>query len=347
MRASNLQVEVDTVVEPVWSKLMSGFEDANIYQTWAYGAVRWGESNLSHLILKRDGEAVAMAQLRIVRPTTLRLGIAYLRWGPVCHVSGQIMNTEVVHAIASALRKEYVENRGLYLEILPNAFQGSQRANAFQSAFERFADKSKLRPERYRTFLVDLTPSLEELRKKLNRKWRNKLNASERNSLEIIEGDGPEEYLTFTGLYTLMRKRKRFKTSVKIEEFGRMNKRLVQNQRMRSFICKHQGQPISGLVCSAMGNSAIYLLGASTESGMKLKASHLLQWSVIDWLKNKGIRYYDLGGIDPAANPGVYVFKRGLAGVDVAQMGALAACDSHLSMALARIGRILTRFRGD
>ena len=44
------QIEVDRVKEAEWSELMSRFDDANIYQTWSYGAVRWQQKNLSHLV---------------------------------------------------------------------------------------------------------------------------------------------------------------------------------------------------------------------------------------------------------------------------------------------------------
>src|SRR5579864_833076 len=71
--------EVDNVTETEWCALMDGFDDANIYQTWAYGAVRWGGDNLSHLVLKCSGEVVAMAQPRIIRPAHLSAGVAYLR----------------------------------------------------------------------------------------------------------------------------------------------------------------------------------------------------------------------------------------------------------------------------
>ena len=33
-----------------------------------------------------------------------------------------------------------------------------------------------------------------------------------------------------------------------------------------------------------------------------------------EWIKEKGLRYYDLNGINPETNPGTYHFKRGLAG---------------------------------
>jgi len=333
--------EIDRVSESDWSEMMESFEDANIYQTWSYGAVRWGKSNLSHLVLKRHGEAVGIAQLRIARPGNFKLGIAYLRWGPLCHLRGGDLQPEVVRAMAIALREEYVSKRGLYLEILPNAFSGSSRTEIFHSAFARFDCKLGVGVEQYRTFILDLSPSLEELRRKLNPKWRNKLCGAERNDLNIVEGDGIDEYCAFSQIYAEMWARKKFETSVSIEDFGHIQEHLPRNQRMKVLVCEHKNQPVAGLVCSAMGNSAIYLLGATNETGMKLKASYLLQWTVIRYLKDNGTRYYDLGGIDPAANPGVHHFKNGLSGLDQSHMRPLVACDSRLSIATVRTAQVV------
>ena len=33
------------------------------------------------------------------------------------------------------------------------------------------------------------------------------------------------------------------------------------------------------------------------------------------------MRWYDVGGIDPAGNPGVYAFKKGLNGVELSELG--------------------------
>jgi lipid II:glycine glycyltransferase (peptidoglycan interpeptide bridge formation enzyme) len=337
------KIEVDNVTESDWSRLMDRFEDANIYQTWSYGAVRWGARNLSHIVVNRDMEVVGMAQLRIIRPAGFRVGIAYLRWGPMCQVTGQELSCDILQAVATALWQEYVERRGLYLEILPNAFAGSVRAKMFQCAFNRFTWTAGISAEKYRTLLLDLTGPLEELRKKLDKKWRNQLNAADRNNLDVLEGTSVDEYRKFCELYNQMRRRKRFETSVSIEEFGRIQELLPPNQRMRVFICLHENHPVAGLVCSAMGDSAIYLLGATNEDGMRLKAAYTLQWAVLRHLKGKGIRFYDLGGIDPTNNPGVYHFKHGLSGTDVSHMGCLIACDSSFSAAYAGAGQVIYR----
>src|SRR5215471_18422395 len=85
----NWQVEVDRSSPAEWSQMLELFGDANVYQSWSYGSVRWGRKNLSHLVLKRAGEVRGIAQLRILRPTRFKFGMAYLRWGPLVERRGR------------------------------------------------------------------------------------------------------------------------------------------------------------------------------------------------------------------------------------------------------------------
>jgi lipid II:glycine glycyltransferase (peptidoglycan interpeptide bridge formation enzyme) len=337
------KVEVDCATRTEWPQMLDLFDDANIYQTFAYGGVRWGEKNLSHLVLKRDGEVLGVAQLRIIRPTPLKFGIAYLRWGPLCERRSKPLGSEVISRMAHALVEEYVRKRRLFLRILPNAFAGSPRAGLIQSAFSTFTPNSSVTDTRYRTFLLDLDASLEDLRKRLDKKWRNQLTRAEKNNLTVIAGSGSDEYRTFCQIYQQMRKRKTFESTVDAEEFGRIQEELPESHRMRILICTDNGVPVAGLVASAMGNSAIYLLGATSDDGLSSKGAYLLHWTLIRWLKENGTRWYDLGGIDPEGNPGVYHFKRGLSGVNVCQINPLAACDSAVSSAIVKAGLAMQR----
>ena len=335
-RASVWQIEVDRTTPEEWSGRLDGFEDANIYQSWSYGAVRWGQKNLSHLVLKRDGDVVAIAQLRIVRPTRFNFGMAYLRWGPMCHRRGRELDAGVVIGMARALREEYVGKRRLLLQILPNAFVGTQRGALFQSAFHSFTQEPSTPANLYRTFVVDLTPSLDQLRKNLDAKWRNKLTQSEKKGLRVNAGTGVDQYRTFCRMYSEMFERKAFETTVDVEEFGRIQESLPEAQRMRILICEQNGVPVAGIVASAMGDSGIYLLGATSDDGLNSKGAYLLQWTMMQWLKEYGFKSYDLGGIDPEGNPGVYSFKKGFSGADVSQLRPFVACDNVVSSTIVR-----------
>ncbi|MGB8887756.1 MAG: peptidoglycan bridge formation glycyltransferase FemA/FemB family protein [Candidatus Korobacteraceae bacterium] len=332
------QVEVDRSTPAEWSQMLDLFDDANIYQTWSYGGVHWGEKSLSHLVLKRGGEVLGMAQLRIVRPTRFRFGMAYLRWGPVWQRRGLALDSKVCTYVARVLQEEYVSKRKLLLRILPNAFVSSPRADVIQSAFSAFTREIPVASNTYRTFVLDLAPDVGELRRKLDKKWRNQLSRSEKNNLRIIAGSGCDKYRIFCQIYNQMRKRKTFETTVDVEEFERMQQDLPEFHRMQVLICEDHGVPVAGLVASAMGDTAIYLLGATSDAGLNSKGAYLLQWTLIKWLKENGIKWYDLGGIDPEHNPGVYHFKRGLSGADITQISPLRACTSAISSAVVKAG---------
>jgi lipid II:glycine glycyltransferase (peptidoglycan interpeptide bridge formation enzyme) len=340
---SEWQVEIDRWTPDEWAQMLDLFNDANVYQTWSYGQVRWGRKSLSHLVLKRGGEVVGMAQLRIVRPTKFNFGMAYLRWGPLCERRGRPLDSEVARRLADALDAEYVGKRKLFLRIVPNAFVGSPRASVLQSALCRFDTEPSLPDNTYRTFLLDLAPGLEELRRRLDAKWRNHLSRAEKNNLRVIAGTGKDEFRTFCLIYNQMRKRKTFETTVDVEEFGRIQENLAEPHRMRTLICEDKGVAVAGLVVSAMGDSAIYLLGATSGDGMKSQGAYLLHWTAIQWLKERGIRWYDLGGIDPIANPGVYSFKKGFSGADVYQLNPMALCTSVVSSTIIRAGLAIQR----
>ena len=337
------QVEVDRVTSAEWSEMLDQFEDANIYQTAAYGGVRWGEKNLSRLVLKRNGGVRGIAQLRLIRPTPLKFGMAYLRWGPLWQRRGLPVDPEIPLRMARAIEEEYLHNRKLFLRIVPNAFAGTARAATMQAAFSRATVEPLNADNTYRTFVLDLSRSLDDLRRGFDPKWRNKLSGAEKNGLQVIAGSGCAEYRTFCEIYDQMRKRKMFETTVDVEEFGRIQEELPTSHRMRILICQDEGVPVAGLVVSAMGDSAIYLLGATSDDGLKSKGAYLLQWVMIQWLKENGIRWYDLGGIDPVGNPGVYSFKRGFSGADVCQINPLVASNSAVSSSIVKAGLVVQR----
>ena len=325
--------EIDQVTEAQWNALLEGFVDASLYQTWAYGAVSWGDKQLSHLVLRDCGRPVALAQFRIVRLPVLGRGVAYLRWGPVCTPAGSEWNEAVCREALRAIIAEYVDRRRLLLRILPRQFtqdnQGSRLLELCQELGMRPDDDVKP----YHTFRVDLSPPLETLRKSLDQKWRNQLNGAERNGLEVVEGTSDAIYQEFLALYDEMMARKQFDTTVDVREFRQIQERLPEPQKMWILISRKDGKPMTALVGSRVGNMGIYLLGATSNEGMKTKGSYLLQWTLMQRLKERGCRWYDLGGINPETNPGVYHFKQGLGGQEVNGLGRLALSADLLSTA--------------
>jgi hypothetical protein len=311
--SSEYQAEFDRVNREQWHELLRGFADANLYQTWDYEAVRHGEQNLSHMVLRKGNEVVALAQARLARVPGLPLGVAYFRWAPMWRRRDQVQpDTETLFAALKALRDEYARRRGLFLRVFPVVFNdGAVGADLMEKA--EFLPTANETPQQ--TILANLEPSLEELRKCLLQKWRNCLNHAERNNLSVVEGTSDELFERFIPLYKQMVARKKFKEPNDIEEFKVIQRLLPEELKMNIFLCSDaNGQLGAAAICSAIGDTGVYLFGATNEAGMANKGAYLLQWRALQWLKSKGCKVYNLNGVNPVANPGGYHFKAGVAG---------------------------------
>lgn len=336
-------VEIDEINRNGWSTILQKFDDATIYQTWSYGAIRWGEKNISHILVKQNGRVVAASQLRIVKTPFLNAGVAYSPWGPMWKRREEELDFRSFEMAIQELKKEYVIYRGLYLKVVPNEIANSRFGidNAMNTnGFRKVESASS-----YRSLLVDLTPAISDIRGNLRGKWRNQLNQALRNRLEIEEGCDSRLFGIFLLLAREMVDRKKFQPGVDYDQFQRIQNDLPPNEKMYIIVCKQKDDPVACVVVSAIGKTGILLLAASSNAGARSKGSYLCQWRAIEWLKSQDCMFYDLGGIDPDGGPGVYHFKAGLGGSDVSHIGVFESCENRLSSLVFGVGAVSQRLR--
>lgn len=327
-----------------WAEVTRLFDDANIYQTWEYGAACWKERELSHLILRRNGRIVAAAQVRVVKTPVIRGGVAYVRYGPLVRPRGAPWDEGILREMTRALIAEYVERRGLMLRMVPNVCAGDAPGEAMAGIWREMG--LRLDPEIYvpRTILLDLAAPVEALRMGLHQRWRNKLKHAESSGYGVREGTGDELFGIFEAMFHEMMRRKRFETNVDVGEHREMQRLLDAPAKMHVLICEKDGRPRNGLVFSTMGEGAIYLLGATSDEGLCGNGAYLLQWLSVLRAKQLGCRWYDLGGIHPEKNPGGYQFKSGMGGREVALIGAYVMNGNPVNPLALRWGERLHRF---
>jgi hypothetical protein len=310
--APGFAVEMDTLNEGAWSQTLQEFEDANIYQTWSYGEIIGGANKTRRLILRKKGAVVAMAQARIAKLPLLNAGIAYVAWGPLWRRTAIEADFQIFIQAVRALRNEFVCNRRLVLRLFVDLLDDQSSPTLAVLAEEGFSPLTKA--TRSRTILMDLCPPLSDLREGMQPHWKRELKVAERKALEVVEGSSDELFATFIGMYKEMVTRKKFVEPNDIEKFRLVQAQLPEKLKMKILLCRSEEGACAGLICSAMGNRAIYLFGATSNKGMKSNGSYLLQWRLLKRLKEEGIATYNLNGINPTRNPGTFKFKSDLAG---------------------------------
>ncbi len=334
-----LTAEVDGLDEGGWNRILSEFADASIYQSWAYGAVRWGEAQLSHLVLRRDGVALAAAQVRVLRLPLLGLGIAYAPWAPLWRRHRVPSSPEHLGLALQALHVEYARRRGLLLRVVPRVCGAEARA------VSELLSGASYRPSAfdsaYRTFVLDLDRTPDELRASLAPSARRHLHRAERAGIRIVSGSDAAAYRVFLELYREMHARKRFHERVDVDEFDRIQARLPEGSKLQIWIAYEELTPVAASVISKLGDTAVYLLGASSPRGRLLRAAYAAHWRALLELQSEGFLAYDLGGVGADPREGTYRFKQGLAGRDASPLLHLGAFDAVATRTASLVARPL------
>ena len=295
-----------------WYDYLGAFHDANIFQTAAFGLVTSGASGIEYFLLRRDAEIVAAALVRFIHLPLLGARIAYILWGPLWCSRQEKSDLTVFRQAIKCLRDEYVIKRRMCLRITQK-FTFDEGAECLPIFIEE-GYRHKKPQSSTRTILVNIDQPLDNLRKGLDQKWRNCLNRAERNGLDILEGSDEAMFELFLRMYRQMLTRKRIAEPGDIRKFMTMQHLLPAQYQMKVFVALAKGEPSAGAICSAMGGEGVYLFGATADIGMQNKAAYLVQWKVMERLKQLNCTVYDLHGVNAKSNPGVYAFKMGLCG---------------------------------
>jgi lipid II:glycine glycyltransferase (peptidoglycan interpeptide bridge formation enzyme) len=340
-RYDGLIADINEASEAEWAEAMTSFADASIYQCWPYGRVKWGAGHNEHVALKQDGTVLSLAQVAIVKPPIPGVGMAYVTWGPLWKRKGLPPDEAPYRSMLEVLKDEYAHRRKLLLRIKPYGFEETD--GAMRSVLEQagFLPTRGVQKAKKRTILVDLGPSPDELRKRLSKKWRNSLTNSEKEGLTVKEGFSGEPLGAIQPMYHALMKKKNF-SGWDLDELARIQDLLEGRQKMRISTCEEEGRTIAASVCSALGDTAIGLIGMTGDEGRKRRAYYLLQWDEILWARKTGAATYDLNGINPETNPTVYHFKSGLNGDEVTLLSVHDYCRSRcLSFLIDRAERLV------
>lgn len=330
-----------------WNNLLTDFVDENYRQLYEYSefASHRMHALSEYVSIQQQDKILGIANVRIKLIPFTSTGIALISGGPLISNRKRLKNEEInysLNACLVALKEEYVNRRRLLLRIVcpperPDAIS-IQNMIFETSGFKKFNSKNE-----YRTILLDISTPSDVIRKNLSQKWRNILNKSEKNDIKVIQGKDISYFDQFITLYKNLVERKKFNVDMTPSSFREIQRHLPEDKKFVVHLALVDGQPVAGHIGSYIGDTAVYLFGAANEYGLKVNASYLLQWHAINFAKLNGSIWYDLGGIDPIANPDVYRFKQRMGGFDVTTAGPYEN-STHLTRTIVHAAESIYRF---
>lgn len=330
------QYRLRIVDRDVWTHLAITFLDYNYRQSWEFGTAcaKRVRAASEHVAIEHpELGVVALADVRIRKIPFLGGGIAYINGGPLTCRKG-LCHEAIADAVVDVLVREYVQQRRLTLRMAPpirgNVTKGSLEVALISKGFAELASRA--------TIVLDLAHEESEIRKRFHPKWRNHLNKSERAGLTVCMGTDLTLFEEFIPLFNSLISAKNFIVDLDADFYRRVQENTEETDRFNISLAYYQGKAVAGHVASILGDTSVYLLGAADKTGRTLDAAYLLQWQVIQLSKAAGCRWYDLGGIDPDQNPGVYDFKKRMGGEEKMLPGNYQLHPNGMRALLTRYG---------
>jgi len=229
------------------------------------------------------------------------------------------------------LYTEYTVRRGYLLRVLPKILEGEDDVTV-RNIFEE--ENYSWKPDPLETVIIDLSPSLEQVRQNLHRSWKRSLKDAEEHKFTLLEGSDDHVCAMLLKVANEMKDRKGYFGSDQ-EELIAVHRDLPDPLKLMIAVCLLEGEPVAALGWTKIGSVGIPLVAGTGDKALKLKASFLLWWKMIEYYKENGFPKVDTAAVNLNRNPGGYFFKTGLAGKHFSGpnrfIGQFDACESYSS----------------
>jgi len=156
-----------------------------------------------------------------------------------------------------------------------------------------------------RTAVMDLTKPDDELMAVMTKKTRQYIRKSANQGIEVTKAQSIEDIDSCLAIYKLTAKRAGFALHDD-QYYHDIFTELGDDSPV--FMAKFKGRVVAFLWPIVTPEIAFELYGGMSDEGQALRANYHLKWSVIQEMKRRGVRRYDVNGL---LNDGVTSFKKG------------------------------------
>lgn len=268
-----------------------------LQQDWSYGSAML---TLGVPVLRAridlDGATVAQAQF-IVRRFGRLVSIALCSRGPIWRTPLPLAQQAQVYR----LLKQSLPLSGLKLMLVTP----EQTADAPMALSPRRRVVTGMS-----TVLLDLTPSMTQLRANLEHRWRHQLASSEAARLSVQRvGTQLNQFRWLLEADIAQRKDRGLDglPPAFVERYTLT--RAAAASTLLTLRADAGRERIAAMMFLLHGAAATYHIGWTTDAGRDAHAHNLILWRAIEELKARGIQQLDLGGVNTIRSAGVARFK--------------------------------------
>jgi len=330
-----------TVPTPsAWDTYLENQPSGHFLQSWAWGDFQEKLGNkIWRLVVEDNGETAA--QILVIK---LSLGfgqsILYAPRGNLINKTQSLVTTQAGAALLlSEIKKIAAAEKVALFRIDPSALADDLTTERFYLSQGFVKNPKNIQPRH--SLLLNLRLNTEGLFDQMKPKTRYNIHLAERHGVTVAKSTDPQDFQKFLNLLHSTSNRQRF--SPHPDRYYRAQFETLQPAGIQElWLARHEDKVLAAILVNSFNHTATYVHGALDNRYRELMAPHLLQFTAIQYAKNRGLALYDFWGIDPdPSHPwaGLTRFKRGFGGQKIEYIGTLELSVNPLLYKLYRLLR--------
>ncbi len=276
-----------------WDAFVSREPSFSLLQSWEWGEFKkklgW---NVFRIAVEDRKGIRAGAQMLIKALPFEVFSVAYVPRGPV----GDWLDEEVGPELLSALNRVAHQHRTLFLKIEPPLIVDPSTERLLRRHHFR-PSSSTIQPPA--TLILDLSPSQDELLRRMRKKTRQYIRSATREGIQIRVG----EYEDLPDFYRLLRLTSR-RASFPIRSwdyYRREWQEFAGDDRYILLLAYLGDRLLAARIACRFGEHAAEFHAGSVDDFGGLHPNYLLVWEAIKWAQRHDCQTYDLWGIPAEA----------------------------------------------
>ena len=268
-------------------------------------------------LCERNGHVAVAFTLLTRRIPRLPWAVGYVPKGPLLDFADTSLFGAVLDEITSVAR----DSHALYVKIDPDFSEDNEvAAQTYREHGWQASDEQIQFPH---TAMLDLSLGQDALLAAMKPKTRYNIRLATRRGVAVEQ---TTDWKTLFGLYAETANRDGFP----IREEGYYHalwSSFQQSGQGEGFLARVGKEAVAGLFLTHTGDTGWFYTGASSQRHRDKMPNYLLQWHAIQWLIDRGYRWYDLWGAPTVMDErdplwGVNRFKSGFGARYVRRLGA-------------------------
>lgn len=274
-----------------WDDFVTRTPGGDLTQTSPWARLKRISGMQCHRVVLRVGGAIAGGAQLLLQRVGVVGTLAYIPYGPIIRPD---LHAEAIAGLVRFLREECRRNRVRALCVQPpeggEPMASALRGAGFCSSDIEVAPAASLR--------LDLRLDTNELVSQMSTHKRAEMRRSQRDPLSVRFGNR-DDLESFQVLHNMSAAGKGF-VPAPLTYLESLWDELGPTEQVVVLLASIEGMDVAGLLVTRFGDVATTRLRGFAPERLpkRMRPNEALTWAAIDWSRERGARWLDLGGID-------------------------------------------------